>query len=347
MKRILSVPLLVVLSLTAFLPIQAFAADEPEDSFYRHPDPALGAVPFNYYRIDPSTGTQFYQTIPDARERANPVEVIEPGSLIYVTFIQRIDTEKGTFFSLTNDLVMPGDGSMVSVSQPFPGVEIIKEVDTPFGFVFLGVDVFEYPAEVWFNQPIDRIEPSIANYPIVPILETMRIEGVNWHRVGEGRWVNGSKVAVVTPKKWAPYGVENNRWIDVDLAQQSLAVYENGKMVYATVVATGAEPLYTQPGLFKIYSRLETETMTGGRGTAEYYYLADVPWTMYFDKARALHGAYWRAFLGVPQSHGCVNMYPGDAHWIFNWAVDGDYVFIYDTTGKTPTDPATYGDGGA
>jgi lipoprotein-anchoring transpeptidase ErfK/SrfK len=87
--------------------------------------------------------------------------------------------------------------------------------------------------------------------------------------------------------------------------------------------------------------------MTGERGTSNFYHLEGVPWTMYFDKARALHGAYWRANLGYAQSHGCVNLYPGDAHWLFDWAKEGDSVYVHDPSGQTPTDPAYYGDGGA
>ena len=102
-----------------------------------------------------------------------------------------------------------------------------------------------------------------------------------------------------------------------------------------------------KPGLFQVYEKKESETMTGERNTPNFYHLENVPWTMYFDKARALHGAYWRARLGYPQSHGCVNLYPGDAHWLFNWAKVGTWVHVYDTTGKTPTDPNFYGDGGA
>jgi len=151
----------------------------------------------------------------------------------------------------------------------------------------------------------------------------------------------------VNPNTTPPAGVKNGRWIDVDLAEQSLAVYDQGKMVYATVVATGAKPLYTRPGVFPIYKKLELETMQGERGTPNFYYLENVPWTMYFDKARALHGAYWRARLGYPQSHGCVNLYPGDAHWLFNWAQNGDLVYVHDPTGITPIDPSYYGDGGA
>jgi lipoprotein-anchoring transpeptidase ErfK/SrfK len=113
------------------------------------------------------------------------------------------------------------------------------------------------------------------------------------------------------------------------------------------VVATGMEPLFTRPGLFPIYKKLELETMSGERGTENFYYLENVPWTMYFDKARALHGAYWRARMGYPQSHGCVNLTPGDAHWLFDWAKEGDWVYVHDPSGLTPTDPKFYGDGGA
>ena len=73
---------------------------------------------------------------------------------------------------------------------------------------------------------------------------------------------------------------------------------------------------------------------------ADFYYLDNVPWTMYFDKARALHGAYWRTRFGYPQSHGCVNLSVGDSHWLFNWAHEGDFVYVPDPSGLTPTDPA-------
>ncbi len=76
------------------------------------------------------------------------------------------------------------------------------------------------------------------------------------------------------------------------------------------------------------------------------YYIEDVPWTMYFDGPRALHGAFWRTRFGYPQSHGCVNLSVGDAHWLFNWANVGDWVWVHDPTGQTPTDPSLY-QGGA
>ena len=43
-------------------------------------------------------------------------------------------------------------------------------------------------------------------------------------------------------------------------------------------------------------------------------------------------------FLAIPQSHGCVNLSPGDAHWLYDWAEVGDYVYVFDPSGQTPTE---------
>jgi len=67
---------------------------------------------------------------------------------------------------------------------------------------------------------------------------------------------------------------------------------------------------------------------------------------MYYDDLRALHGAYWQTLLGYQRSHGCVNLSVADAHWLYDWANEGDYVYVWDPSGETPTDPSVYGSGG-
>jgi lipoprotein-anchoring transpeptidase ErfK/SrfK len=175
------------------------------------------------------------------------------------------------------------------------------------------------------------------------VYDTQTVDQAEWNMIGPNEWVEARKVAVVHPNTTPPDGVTNGRWIDVDLAEQTLAVYDNYRLVFATVIASGLEPFWTRPGLFQIYQKKATETMRNSDPT-DYYYLDNVPWTMYFDKARALHGAYWRTRFGYPQSHGCINLSVGDAHWLFNWAVEGDWVHVHDPTGLTPTDPALYHD---
>jgi hypothetical protein len=49
------------------------------------------------------------------------------------------------------------------------------------------------------------------------------------------------------------------------------------------------------------------------------YDIADVPWTMYYRGGLAMHGAYWHDEFGRVRSHGCTNLPPAAARWLFNW----------------------------
>jgi hypothetical protein len=39
----------------------------------------------------------------------------------------------------------------------------------------------------------------------------------------------------------------------------------------------------------------------------------------YYDGSYALHGAFWHNNFGSEHSHGCVNLSPLDAKWLFFW----------------------------
>ena len=119
-----------------------------------------------------------------------------------------------------------------------------------------------------------------------------------------------------------------------------MAVYEGERLVYATLVSSGLGAWPTRPGLFQIYSKLESTKMSGAYAAdkSDFYYLEDVPWTMYFDQSIALHGAYWHDGYGFPKSHGCVNLAPKDSRWLYGWAEIGTTVYVYDPSGLTPTD---------
>jgi lipoprotein-anchoring transpeptidase ErfK/SrfK len=172
---------------------------------------------------------------------------------------------------------------------------------------------------------------------------------MEWYMIGPDQWMPWQDARRVRVDTNPPEGITGDRWITVDLYDQTLAVYDHRQLVFATLVASGGEPFYTRPGLFKIYQKKPLETMSGAfeAGKVDYYYLEDVPWTMYFDQARALHGAYWRAWYGYPGTHGCVNLSIGDAAWLYQWANEGDPVYVWDPSGKTPTDPKLYTEGGA
>jgi hypothetical protein len=122
-----------------------------------------------------------------------------------------------------------------------------------------------------------------------------------------------------------PKGLEAwDRWIDVDITKQMLVAYEGARPVYVTLVSTGKkgsaeEPFDTPTGRYRVYSKQVTSNMDGATATDGNYAIQDVPWVMYFEGSYALHGAFWHQSFGYVRSHGCVNLGPSDARWLFFW----------------------------
>ena len=238
------------------------------------------------------------------------------------------------------------------VSAPvFQGVEVTQMPPRPFGWVltYLSPQGYVETKRTPGYGTEDYTGRRLQNHDLVWIYDVAEDGDYEWYLVGPNEWVEGRFIARVLPETTPPDGVDNGRWIEVNLYEQTIAVYDQNELAFATLVASGLEPFWTRPGLFQIYEKLETTPMRGAfeADRSDAYYLEDVPWTMYFDDARALHGAYWRANLGFPQSHGCVNLSIGDAHWLFDWAEIGDWVYVWDPSGETPSDDTLYGAGGA
>jgi len=113
----------------------------------------------------------------------------------------------------------------------------------------------------------------------------------------------------------------NERWLDVDLAAQTLVAYEGNVPRFATLVSTGfapeGSPLATPTGTFRIRSKHAVVRMDNLEHTGVEPYAYDVPLTQYFHDGKALHAALWHDQFGQARSHGCVNLPPRDAEWLF------------------------------
>ena len=77
--------------------------------------------------------------------------------------------------------------------------------------------------------------------------------------------------------------------------------------------------LATRTGTFRIWVKVFTTKMDNldKDEVDRHYAIEDVPWVQFFDKAIALHGAFWHREFGHIHSHGCVNLAPLDARWLF------------------------------
>jgi L,D-transpeptidase catalytic domain len=114
------------------------------------------------------------------------------------------------------------------------------------------------------------------------------------------------------------------RWIDVDLATQVLVAYEGAKPVFATLVSTGRADNATPAGVHRLWVKLRVSDMENladenDDSDRDRFSIEDVPYVQYFDRGVALHSAFWHRDFGRPHSHGCVNLAPKDAAWLFGF----------------------------
>lgn len=153
--------------------------------------------------------------------------------------------------------------------------------------------------------------------------------GSTSYLVSDEGWLVRETAARVAQQATRPAEVpEGAKWLHVDLSDQILVAYEGDRAVFTTTVSTGREGFATPTGIFHIQSKHVSTTMDDLSAGAEAYSIEDVPWTMYFQGNYALHGAFWHNQFGRVRSHGCVNLAPADARWIFGWS--------------TPTVPASW-----
>jgi hypothetical protein len=132
-------------------------------------------------------------------------------------------------------------------------------------------------------------------------------------------WVSAEAVNEVRHldrPKTIPEGV--TKWIDVDLGEQVLVLYQDDKPIYATLVSSG-RAIPTPMGTYPVWAKVSAITMKNQPYEDKEYFVNKVPWSTFFQWHNAIHGAYWHDRFGVTKSHGCVNVAPMDAKHVFEW----------------------------
>lgn len=123
----------------------------------------------------------------------------------------------------------------------------------------------------------------------------------------------------------------DDKHVEVSIAEQHLWAFEEGAIVLDTKISTGIPneeptangiPTYTPRGNFYVFSKMPVRHMGNGQVTDDVlaYELPGVPWVSYFHEwGVAFHGTYWHDNYGNEMSHGCVNMKPEEAKWLWRW----------------------------
>jgi hypothetical protein len=225
-------------------------------------------------------------------------------------------------FGLTTELdVIALDRVKLVKQSEFHGVEIAPNEGLPVAF-----------SKERYGQRYVRTEDGLFRAgPQMSDREGVKLTGQSkpggFLETRDGTWVAEASMRILQPRDSFPsFATGDRKWIDISIKQQSLVAYSGKTPVYATLISSGRAGLgdpdeteSTPRGTFMVYQKEVASTMDGDEDKGDSYNLRDVPFVQYFHKGYALHGAYWHDEFGKARSHGCVNLAPKDAAWLFEW----------------------------
>ncbi|HEX3596960.1 MAG TPA: L,D-transpeptidase [Polyangiaceae bacterium] len=239
--------------------------------------------------------------------------------------IERVFDWQNRAFGLTTELdLIPMDRTRIVKPSTFHGVALGEGEDLPVAIVDKRFVIRYVEAKPGLLKPSGTFE---FREPVKLTGRTVLFDGVRFWEGRDGSFVAPSNALVLEKRKTYPSLADGNRkWIDISIREQTLVAYEGTKAAYVTLVSTGLAGLAdpekapaTVRGTFMIVTKHVSSTMDGDEDVADSYSLRDVPFVQYFHKGYALHAAYWHDQFGKLRSHGCVNLSPLDAAWLFEW----------------------------
>ncbi len=115
-------------------------------------------------------------------------------------------------------------------------------------------------------------------------------------------------------------------YVHVDQQNETLTLWENGKVVLTSPTNTGIAASPTANGLFAVYIRFVENTMSGTNPNGTHYDDL-VHWINYFNGGDAIH-YFPRAGYGFPQSLGCAELPMPAAEIAFDHLAIGDLVSV-------------------
>ncbi len=244
------------------------------------------------------------------------------GVALIGTFVADEKAQNRRFAISTDGRLIPADKLKADSGTPFHG-SALGENGLPVAFA-------RKAGATWWDLKGGKLVKGerLGWREFIPLTGTVkRLLGVRMVEAKNGRWLRSKDLKTAAkPRKLPSWARGKTRWIDISIVSQTMVLWEGSKPIYATLVSTGRDglgdpkkTLSTPRGTFRIYQKHVTTTMDSNVADSEFE-LRDVPWVMYFKGGYAVHGAYWHDDFGRGRSHGCVNVAPIDARYVFHFA---------------------------
>ena len=213
---------------------------------------------------------------------------------------------------------MNGEDLQPLTPSTFSGITLTRQVPFRFGWVLTethSIGTSGEPVRTFHRYQVVHEVPTSAAKP-------------GYIAIGVDEWLPEEELRLVSPGVPAELGPNIHRFIYVNLASQTLSVFDNDKLLFATLVSSGKNS-WTFEGSFTILNKNPPySSITPPEWSTSEYYIQAVPYFMTYAGEFGFHGAYWHDNFGTAASHGCINLSPQDAKWLYNWSGMGERVIV-------------------
>jgi lipoprotein-anchoring transpeptidase ErfK/SrfK len=224
---------------------------------------------------------------------------------------------------LHSGMIQPVKTQLNPVSEEVPESGRLAEVTVPFTDAHWGPEK-KFPVAYRFYYATTHWVVDITHDP----------SGNPWYRLEDDKWkfhyyAPAEHLRLVPAKELTPISLHvpsSAKRLEIQTAIQAVIAYEWDRPVFMTRAATGAKfsngDFSTPKGIHVTAFKRPYRHMAAGNLAANGYDLPGVPWVSYFTESGiSFHGTYWHNNYGHPRSHGCVNLTPEAAKWIYLWTI--------------------------
>jgi lipoprotein-anchoring transpeptidase ErfK/SrfK len=287
----------------------------PEPAWYQSLDASLGELKYQYAEVT-NAHARVYATIDDAVAQNGNYGHL-PNFPAYVAYTAaQMGANGSTYYHINYGWIAAEDLRLLSPST-FTGLLLTREVPFRFGWVLADTESVNSSGEpVRTYQRFEVVHEAPA-----------KVEKTGYISVSEDEWLPETAVDLTSAQVPPDAGPNTCRFIYANLNTEILSVFDQCKLVFATLIASGKNS-WTFTGRFAILNKWEYLTINSPDWSASDYYMEGIPYFMSYAGDFGFHANYWNDEFGSASSHGCINLSPADAKWLYQWAGLGERVII-------------------
>jgi L,D-transpeptidase catalytic domain len=199
-----------------------------------------------------------------------------------------------------------------------PSTGVVGEITVPYADTTWAINRSPAPGPRLYFKTTHWVDQVVTD----------KRDGSLWYGCYDNLWnshyyTRPAWMRILTAEDLSPLSPDvpaDEKHIDVVLDQQLLYAWSGATLVHLARTSTGQDGYETPTGWYRTFHKRPTYHMTGGYDASTTFDLPGVPWDTYISESGiAIHGTFWHNDFGTRHSHGCINLAPDAARWIYRW----------------------------